>query len=136
MGIKVFSEEWQKSCEIARKKSYERSKRRKEIEKEGNLPYSFAYKIRSAFVGNECPICKRPMGVSIRSDDDPVITKTPEPTIQHNIPLSLGGKNVLENISVICRSCNSTIRNNITGDLNNKEVVETWQRMIAKDTIG
>ena len=48
------------------------------------------------------------------------------PTIQHNKPITKGGKHELGNISVICRSCNVSIRDNETGELNAKEVTEFW----------
>ena len=88
--------------------------------KESDLPYSFDYKIRQAFVGKKCPLCGCEM-----SYDNNLVT----PTIQHNIPISKGGKHELGNISVICRSCNTSIQDNITGDLNADEVKEEWLKI-------
>jgi len=51
------------------------------------------------------------------------------PTIQHNIPISKGGKHELGNISVICKRCNVSIRDKITPELNAKEVEEVWQKL-------
>lgn len=94
---------------------------RKQARKEGSLPYSFDYKIRNAFEGKKCPIC----GVEMHACNDYSM-----PTIQHNTPISLGGKHEIGNISVICRHCNTSIRNSkITGDLNNAEVKEEWERI-------
>lgn len=104
-------------------------KRRLKTYKEGDLPYSFSYKITNAFIGETCPICGVSMGVAIREDDDPIIVKTPLPTIQHNMPISLGGKHELSNISVICHRCNVSIRNRPTGKLNNALVVKKWREI-------
>lgn len=86
---------------------------------ESELPYSFNYKIRQAFHGKQCPIC----GCIMSSE---YLCK---PTIQHNIPISKGGKHELGNISVICQSCNSSIRDKETGDLNANEVIEAWNEI-------
>lgn len=84
---------------------------------ESELPYSFDYKIRQAFWNKKCPIC----GVTMNSE---YLCK---PTIQHNIPISKGGKHELGNISVICQRCNSSIRNNETDLLNAEEVIQAWE---------
>lgn len=84
---------------------------------ESELPYSFDYKIRQAFWNKKCPIC----GVTMNSE---YLCK---PTIQHNIPISKGGKHELGNISVICQKCNSSIRNNETDSLNAEEVIQVWE---------
>lgn len=102
---------------------------RKAAYKESTLPCSFSYKIKNAFIGEPCPICGVSMGVAIREDDDPIIVKTPLPTIQHNMPISLGGKHELSNISVICHRCNVTIKNRPTGELNNWLVVKKWKQI-------
>lgn len=94
--------------------------------KKGNLPYSFRYKITKYFVGRECPICKCKMGVYIKDNDDPIISRNPMPTIQHNIPINKGGKHDIDNISVICHRCNVKIQDNVTGKLNNDEVKKVW----------
>ncbi len=90
---------------------------RQKAYKESSLPYSFAYKIRNAFVGKECPICECVMSHS---------NNLVRPTIQHNTPISKGGLHELGNISVICSSCNSSIRDKETEELNAKEVIEMW----------
>lgn len=82
------------------------------------LPYSFSYKIRQYFDHQPCPICHYPMDNYERGIH--------RPSIQHNIPISLGGKHELDNISVICHSCNVSIRNKETGKLNNEEVKKAW----------
>ena len=88
---------------------------------ESSLPYSFNYKIRRAFEGKKCPICNRTMTAS---------SKILTPTVQHNTPISQGGEHELDNISVICLSCNTSIQDQKTGDLNQKEVIETWERIV------
>ena len=109
---------------------------RNEIYKNSDLPYSFLCKMTKAFIGKRCPICNCRMGVVMRDKDDPIITRTPMPTIQHNIPLSKGGKHEIDNISIICKRCNISIQDNVTGDLNNREVKELWQTMIKNVSIG
>lgn len=119
-------EEFLESCRKARERSKERQHiREQRIKETSDLPYSFTYKIRNAFIGKPCPICGRRMGVS----DNEFRIPNPYPSVQHNIPISKGGTNTIENISVICRSCNSSIRNNVTGDLNNAEVRKVWARI-------
>lgn len=99
---------------------------RKKAYSESKLPYSFSYKIRNAFIGKECPLCKCRMGVGIY-DDSGICLRTPMPTIQHNIPITLGGKHEISNISVICHKCNVSIGNRtITPKLNNGDVVREW----------
>ena len=134
MGKRSYNtlEEMQEVCRQARQRAREFQNRRNEqIRATSTLPYSFTYKMRNAFVGKECPVCGRRMGVLIREKDDPVAIVTPYPSIQHNIPLHKGGKHTIENISVICRSCNSRIKDNITGDLNNEEVRRVWESIKA-----
>jgi len=92
--------------------------------KESELPYCFTYKIRRAFDGKQCPICGGTMHSS---------SKTTMPTIQHNIPISKGGKHVIENISVICESCNTSIKDKETGALNNADVVRTWDAILIAE---
>lgn len=115
---------------------------RKQAYEESELPCSFDYKIRNAFDEKPCPICGFPM----RN----VEKGAHRPTIQHNIPISLGGKHELSNISVICSSCNFSLGNKPTDELNNKEVVSEWEKLagipnngippgipsIGKDSIG
>lgn len=90
---------------------------RQKAYRESSLPYSFEYKIRSAFLWKKCPIC----GCTMSYENNLVA-----PTIQHNIPISKGGRHELGNISVICRSCNSSIQDTETGKLNADEVIEAW----------
>lgn len=86
---------------------------------DSELPYSFEYKIRAAFVGKTCPIC----GCTMNYENNLV-----SPTIQHNKPISLGGKHEIENISVICRGCNSSIQNRTeTPPYNTDEVIAVWE---------
>lgn len=98
--------------------------KRKRAYQKSSLPYSFEYKIKRAFENKVCPVCKREMTSS---------SKSLMPTIQHNLPISKGGTHELENISVICESCNTSIQDNETGNLNNAEVVEMWDRIIAAE---
>ena len=93
--------------------------KRLEAKKESNLPSTFENTIRNAFIGKECPICKKTMNFEREID---------MPSIQHNIPISLGGKHEIENISVICRSCNCSIQNKqITKPYNTEEVKRVWE---------
>lgn len=101
---------------------------REKAYKESDLPYSFEYKIRNAFSGKKCPIC----GCTMKNEKNGVR----RPTIQHNIPISKGGKHDLSNISVICHSCNVSIQDKETGPLNNAEVVEEWARISGIPTDG
>ena len=91
--------------------------------RESSLPYSFEYKIRQAFAGKKCPVCGAVMEQTI---DDGIVSKCRIPTIQHNIPISKGGKHELGNISVICHQCNVAIKDTETGDLNADEVIKVW----------
>lgn len=98
---------------------------RKKAEVESNLPYSFKYKITQAFWGKRCPVCGIVMNNVV--DKEMGITGSDFiPTIQHNKPISKGGKHELGNISVICKRCNVSLRDTETGELNAKEVEETW----------
>jgi len=83
------------------------------------LPYSFDYKITQAFYGKPCPIC----GCKMKSDE---FSRNRIPTIHHNMPISKGGEHELGNISVICRSCNTSIRDNPTEELNSADVIKVW----------
>ena len=85
-----------------------------------SLPYSFEYKIKRAFDGMECPICNKIMRSSY---------KLCMPTIQHNLPISKGGQHEIDNISVICESCNTSIKDNETDSLNNAKVIEVWDKI-------
>ena len=117
----------------------EARKKRAEAKKESSLPYSFEYKIRAAFVGQKCPICGKTMSYENN------LTK---PTIQHNVPISMGGKHEIDNISVICMSCNTSIQNKTVTPAYNTDLVKTiWERIgngpgmdtqvrLGKDRIG
>lgn len=84
------------------------------------LPYSFKYKIRQEFNNKLCPICNTIMGYQ---------NNLSTPSIQHNKPLSKGGLHTIDNISVICRSCNASVRDKETGKLNNDLVVKAWNKL-------
>ena len=86
---------------------------------ESELPYSFDYKIKRAFWNTECPVCGKKMTSAYLC----------QPTIQHNKPISKGGKHELGNISVICQSCNASIRDNETDSLNAEQVIEEWEKI-------
>ena len=107
----------------------EAQQKRHQAHKESSLPYCFDYKIRNAFVGKPCPICGCIMGY------DNALVK---PTIQHNLPISLGGKHEIDNISVICQSCNTSIQNKVeTPPYNTEEVKEVWKvigKVAGRDT--
>jgi 5-methylcytosine-specific restriction endonuclease McrA len=88
-----------------------------------SLPSSFNWKIRNAFYGKNCPICGAKM---IRYE---YVGNYRAPSIQHNIPISKGGKHELDNISVICKACNITLKDKETGKLNNDEVIKVWDEI-------
>lgn len=111
-------------CEIEEIENLDAENKRKLAYKNSSLPYSFDYKIKRAFEGHICPSCGRTMTSS---------NKSLMPTVQHNTPISKGGKHELENISVICESCNTSIQDEETGSFNNNEVVEMWDRIVAAD---
>ena len=100
---------------------------RKIAYKNSTLPYSFSYKIKMAFDGKKCPVCGRIMTTAQRIST---------PSVQHNMPISKGGVHELENISVICNSCNASIRDNETDELNNAEVIETWDKIVMAEKLG
>lgn len=94
-----------------------KAKREKAI-KESSLPYSFNYKIIRAFWGQKCPICQRTMHGGYRWC---------MPSVQHNIPISLGGKHEIDNVSIICLACNTSLQDKfITNKLNNDLVKKVW----------
>ena len=110
---------------------------RAKAKKESSLPASFDARIRNAFVGKRCPICNVIMTYEFN---------TTKPTIQHNLPISKGGKHELDNISVICQSCNTSIQNKVeTPPYNTEEVKAVWECLgngytgkvrLGKDSIG
>lgn len=96
---------------------------------ESTLPYSFDYKIRQAFYGRPCPVCGVPMRGLV--DECGITNEAHRPTIQHNKPISKGGKHELGNISVICHKCNVSIQDTETEALNADEVIEVWDRLAS-----
>lgn len=93
--------------------------KRADAYKESDLPSSFNNKICNEFIGKPCPICGTPMSYKYT---------TTRPTIQHNVPISLGGKHEIDNISVICQSCNCSIQNRAeTPPYNTEEVKAVWE---------
>lgn len=107
---------------------------RKEKLKESSLPSRFDEEIRKAFIGEECPICERKMESSDRFNRITNGGIDTRPSIQHNVPLSLGGKHELGNISVICQSCNASINNSETGILNSEKVTWMWTEKIGNQS--
>ena len=97
--------------------------------KESNLPYSFDYKIRNAFYGDICPVCGAEMRETI--DECGITSDIRRPTIQHNVPISKGGKHELGNISVICHQCNVSLQDTETGSLNADEVIRVWEDLCS-----
>ena len=104
---------------------------RQKAYKESSLPYSFEYKIRQAFYGKVCPVCGFLMQGSV--DECGVSSNSRKPTIQHNLPISMGGKHELGNISVICHKCNVSLQDTETGSLNADLVMETWDQICMTD---
>ena len=102
---------------------------REKAMKESDLPYSFVSKITRAFLGKPCPMPD--CGVEMRNYP---MSKNHWPSIQHNVPISKGGKHEVGNISVICTICNTSNGNKETGELNSKEVMEVW-RQIGTDRL-
>ena len=104
---------------------------RQKAYRESSLPYSFDYKIRHAFYGKECPVC----GCAMKSNVDEcgIATDTHKPSVQHNLPISKGGKHELGNISVICHQCNITLKDTETGRLNADEVIKKWDEICCAD---
>ena len=103
---------------------------RQKAYRESSLPYSFDYKIKQVFYGRECPICNAKMQ---SENDGGIITNNRIPSIQHNMPISKGGKHELGNISVICKECNVTLQDTVTGKLNADEVITEWEKICTKD---
>ncbi len=99
---------------------------RQKAYRESSLPCSFEYKIRQVFTGRPCPICG---AIMQRDFEDGIETRNRIPTIQHNIPISKGGKHELGNISVICKECNITLQDTETESLNALEVIDEWEKI-------
>ena len=104
--------------------------KRQKAYRESSLPYSFEYKIRQAFYGEVCPVCHCEMRGYV---EDGIATDIHRPSIQHNIPISKGGKHELGNISVICHQCNITLQDTETGRLNADEVIKKWDEICGVD---
>lgn len=104
---------------------------RQKAYRESTLPYSFEYKIRQAFYGEICPVCGHAMRGYV--DECGVATEIHKPSIQHNIPISKGGKHELGNISVICHQCNVTLQDTETDRLNADEVIKKWDEICMTD---
>lgn len=103
---------------------------RQKAYRESALPYSFNYKIRNAFYGEPCPVC----GCRMQPCADGAIgTDAHKPSIQHNIPISKGGKHELGNISVICHQCNVTLQEKETEKLNADQVIKVWDEICRAD---
>lgn len=103
---------------------------RQKAYRESELPYSFSYKIRNAFFGKPCPVC----GAAMQPSFDGVVgTDSHKPTIQHNVPISKGGKHELGNISVICHQCNVSLQDEETGKLNADQVIQVWDSICQAD---
>ena len=100
---------------------------RQKAYRESTLPYSFEYKIRQAFYGEICPVCGCAMRGSV--DETGIGTNARRPSIQHNIPISKGGKHELGNISVICHQCNVSLQDTETGRLNADDVIRKWDEI-------
>ena len=111
---------------ISIESSAEETKRQKAY-RESTLPYSFEYKIRQAFYGQPCPVCGFKMQSSV--DECGVGSDIRKPSIQHNVPISKGGKHELGNISVICHQCNVTLKDKETDRLNADEVIKVWDEI-------
>ena len=95
-----------------------------------SLPYSFEYKIRTAFWGKLCPICNSKM-----EGDREFGARNRIPTIQHCIPISKGGEHELGNIAVICKSCNISIQDKETKELNSQEVIDVWEDIVSQMSV-
>lgn len=100
---------------------------RQKAYRESTLPYSFEYKMRQAFYGKICPVCGFEMRASV--DERGIGSDARRPSIQHNIPISKGGKHELGNISVICHKCNVSLKDTETGPLNADEVIRKWDEI-------
>lgn len=97
---------------------------RSKMHKESDLPDKFNGIMRAMFFGEKCPVCGEKMteGKS-------------KPSIQHNNPISKGGKHNIDNISVICLSCNMTIKDNETNSLNNELVKQNWELYLKSKSV-
>ena len=115
------------SSELEKLETLDASDLRKQAYKKSTLPYGFDYKVKRAFYGKICPICGKKMSSE---------TRCYLPTIQHNIPITKGGMHEIENISVICLSCNTSVRDRETEGLNNAEVINMWEKIVYAERHG
>jgi 5-methylcytosine-specific restriction endonuclease McrA len=111
--------------DVTKKPLTDAQRKRLEAKQESELPHSFEYKIKAKFLGELCPVCGETMGKKEYDD------KTKMPTIQHNVPISKGGKHEINNISVICHSCNCSIQDKETPAYNSEIVKEKWQEILV-----
>lgn len=109
--------------EYSEPKPSKAKQKRAKAKRESSLPHNFEYKIRSAFLGEACPVC----GIGMERNE---FSNKHIPSIQHNTPISKGGKHEISNISVICRSCNVSIRDVLQPAFNTDKVKEIWQRIL------
>lgn len=110
--------------------------KRKLAYKQGNIPYSFIYKMRKAMTGERCPICNIVMEIKYGRDGNIVWTiRDYMPSMQHNKPISKGGTHTLDNISFICKSCNLSLQNKETPKLNNELVRKKWEELNGRKEI-
>jgi hypothetical protein len=91
---------------------------RNEVYRNSSLGWTFNRKICKEFEGDECPVCQR------------IMYKENKPSVQHNVPISKGGVHEIDNISIICTSCNSSINDFGTDKLNNDEVKVRWNKYL------
>jgi len=99
--------------------------KRKVAMKNSSLPTTFCWKIKKHFWGKQCPVCNMSMAIEKEFGLECWI-----PSVQHNKPISKGGEHELGNISIICKKCNVSIRDNETGSLNADEVTKAWHEMV------
>lgn len=99
---------------------------RRAVKRASELPVIFEQVIRNAFNGEICPIC---------GDMMTYVNAKKMPTIQHNTPISKGGLHELDNISVICRSCNTSLQDKVeTPPYNTEKVKEIWEEYLSDKT--
>lgn len=112
-------------AELIESKERTDHKIRSQAYKEGDLPDKFNGVIRNLFKGETCPVCGETM-----------LEGNTKPSIQHNKALARGGKHELNNISVICLSCNMSLKNKDTDSLNNDLVKSKWNEYLLGATNG
>jgi len=82
---------------------------RSEVYKRDGLQSTKTQKLRNGYHYKPCPVCKRTM----------ICGTFYSPTLDHIIPICLGGNHKEENWRIICRSCNSS--------RNFKREIKEWQ---------